>query len=217
MLQDLVEGRVVASDALDALAPRYLIAVVSFAGATSDCSALVEAAGPGVLTARLDPGVVLLVPDFDAARTQRVVERLARCVGDRGWLATAGRPAAEVFQGFTEAADVLRLVAAGRRPCGAYTISDVLIEYAATRHARVVEKLVAVIKPLRAHAVLWETLTALVDADYSRHKAARRLYVHRTTVDYRLRRITELTGCDTASSRGLQILATALIAHAVNG
>lgn len=217
MLQDLVEGRAVAPEALDALATRYLIAVVSFAGSASDCSALVEAAGPGVLTARLDHGLVLLVPDFDAAPTQRVVERLTRCLGGRGWLATARRPAAEVFRGFTEAADVLRLVVAGRRPCGAYTISDVLIEYAATRHTRVIEKLVAVIRPLRAHTVLWETLTTLIDADYNRYEAAKRLYVHRTTVDYRLRRIAELTGCDTASSRGLQILTTALIAHAING
>ncbi len=96
-----------------------------------------------------------------------------------------------------------------------YSISDVLVEYAVIRHEEVTENLVAVIKPLRAHAVLWETLTALIDADYNRNKAAKNLFIHRSTLDYRLQRIASVTGCDPTSGRGVQLLTAALIADTV--
>lgn len=217
LVRALVEGRPVPREALDVLAARYLIAVVSPADAGRDWSAMAKAAGPGLLTARLDREVVLLVPDVDADRTRQVIRRLTCCLNGQGWLATARRPTADLVQGVTEAADVLRLVLAGRRPSGAYTISDVLVEYAATRQTPVIDKLISVVEPLSGHAVLWETLTALIDADYNRNEAARRLFVHRSTLDYRLRRIAALTGWDPASGRGAQLLTTALIAHALSG
>jgi DNA-binding PucR family transcriptional regulator len=112
---------------------------------------------------------------------------------------------------------VLRLVVAGLRPSGAYTISDVLVEYAVTLNEKVRTDLAAVIRPLRAHKVLWETLTVFVDSDYSRNKAARSLFIHRSTLDYRLRRIGDVTGCDPTSGRGAQMLTAAMIAEALQG
>lgn len=211
MLQDFLDSGLAGGSA------GYLIAVVRFDGDGVDCSALEEAAGPDVPAVRLDHDVVLLVPDLDAARTERVIERLTCCLDGRGRLVTTRRPATDLVQGVAEAADVMRLVVAGRRPSGAYTISDVLVEYAATRHPRVIETLRAVIEPLREHAVLWETLTAVIDADHDRNEAARRLSVDRTTIDHRVERIAELTGHHPATGRGAQLLTTALIAHAIHG
>ena len=125
-------------------------------------------------------------------------------------MALAERPKEEIADGYAEAADVMRLVVAGRRPGGAYRLSDVLVEYAVTSHERVTENLAAVIKPLRAHGVLWETLTVLIDADYNRNKAARDLFIHRSTIDYRLWQIEQLTGLSPVNPRDLAVLGTAI-------
>ena len=71
------------------------------------------------------------------------------------------------------------------------------------------------IQPLRQNEVLWETLLAFVHADFNRNAAARGLFIHRSTMDYRLQRIAKATGCDPLSSRGAQLLSSALIAATV--
>lgn len=212
---DLIAGRSVPQAVLDSLASRYLV-VVARGSATGRGKAVpAEIAGPGVLSTRHDGDLVLLVPDIDDNRTTRITGHLTHWLSGSGWLAVAKRGRGRLADGFREANDVMRLVAAGRRPSGMYSISDVLVEYAVIRHEEVTENLVAVIEPLRAHSVLWETLTALIDADYNRNKAAKNLFIHRSTLDYRLQRIASVTGCDPTSGRGVQLLTAALIADAV--
>ncbi|WP_082114920.1 PucR family transcriptional regulator [Lentzea aerocolonigenes] len=212
---DLIAGRSVPQAVLDSLATRYLVAVVRSGVNGRGKAVSAEIAGPGVLSTRHDGDLVLLIPDIDDGRTTRITGHLTQWLGGSGWLAVAKRGRAQLADGFREAGDVLRLVAAGRRPSGMYSISDVLVEYAVIRHEEVAENLAAVIKPLRAHAVLWETLTALIDADYNRNKAAKNLFIHRSTLDYRLQRIAGVTGCDPTSGRGVQLLTAALIADSV--
>lgn len=67
--------------------------------------------------------------------------------------------------------------------------------------------------PLDEHPELRDTLQVYIDADSSRLRAAERLGVHPNTVDYRLRRIGELTGFDPARASGLWYLRSALIAR----
>lgn len=212
---ELIDGGDVPPGIFAGLASRYLIAVVRFQDADQDRPALYEAAGPGALKTRREADLVLLVPDLDADRTARITKQLAQCLGGEGWLALAERPKSEIADGYAEAADVMRLVVAGRRGGGVYSISDVLVEYAVTRHEKITDNLVSVIRPLRAHAVLWKTLTVLIDEDYNRNKAARTLFVHRSTLDYRLQRIATITGCDPTSGRGAQLLTAAMVADAV--
>jgi hypothetical protein len=212
---DLIAGRAVPQAVLDSLATRYLVAVVRSGASGRGKAISAELAGPGVLSTRHDGDLVLLIPDIDDCRTKRITGHLTQWLNGSGWLAVAKRGRAQLADGFREASDVLRLVAAGRRASGMYSISDVLVEYAVIRHEEVTENLVAVIKPLRAHAVLWETLTALIDADYNRNKAAKNLFTHRSTLDYRLQRIAGVTGCDPTSGRGVQLLTAALIADSV--
>lgn len=213
---DLIAGRPVPRALLESLASRYLVVLARGAVPGRGKAVPVEVAGPGVLSTRHEGDLVLLVPDVDADRTARITGRLTEWLAGSGWLAVAKCGRAQLAEGFREASDVLRLVAAGRRPSGGYSIADVLVEYAVLRHEEVTANLVDLIKPLRAHAVLWETLTALIDADYNRNVAAKNLFIHRSTLDYRLQRIASVTGCDPTSGRGLQLLTTALIADSVS-
>ncbi|WP_330177322.1 helix-turn-helix domain-containing protein [Streptomyces sp. NBC_01498] len=214
---DLADGHPLPADVFEGLTPRYLIAVVRFAEPGRQVEALRAVAGENALLTHRDGNVVLFIPAAGPGSGDRSVTKLTRCLGGRGWLATAERDRACLGDGFNEASYVLRLVVAGLRPSGAYTISDVLVEYAVTLHEKVRTDLAAVIRPLREHKVLWETLTAFVDCDYSRNKAARSLFIHRSTLDYRLRRIGDVTGCDPTTGRGAQMLTAAIVAEAVQG
>ncbi|MEU0526059.1 PucR family transcriptional regulator [Streptomyces niveus] len=214
---DLADGHPVPADVLEGLTPRYLIAVVRLAEPGREVETLRAVAGEDTLLTHRNGNVVLFIPVGGPGSGERSVTRVTQCLGGRGWLATAERDRARLFDGFNEASYVLRLVVAGLRPSGAYTISDVLVEYAVTLHEKVRTDLAAVITPLRANKVLWETLTAFVDSDYSRNKAARSLFIHRSTLDYRLRRIGDVTGCDPTSGRGAQTLTAAMIAEALQG
>lgn len=214
---DLLDGHPIAQDVYDALAARYLIVVVRLSDVAKIKPSLHEVAGPGAFMTRRESGLVLLVPDLDPERTPGITRQLTRRLDGKGWLTVAVRPKADITDGYREAEDVMRLVVAGRRPAGVYTITDVLIEYAVTRHEHVTGSLVSILDPLRAHPVLWETLVALVDADLQRNQTARNLFVHRSTLDYRLQRIAGITGCDPTSGRGAQTLVAAMIADGYSG
>jgi hypothetical protein len=72
-----------------------------------------------------------------------------------------------------------------------------------------------VLGPLEAYAErrssgLLETLEVFLDCGLDRRRAAVRLHVHPNTLDYRLRRITELTGLEPGRPRDLVLLELAL-------
>ncbi len=57
---------------------------------------------------------------------------------------------------------------------------------------------------------LVRTLTAYLDSDLDRRRAAAALHVHPNTLDYRLRRVSELTGLDCGRAEDLVVLTLAL-------
>jgi DNA-binding PucR family transcriptional regulator len=75
--------------------------------------------------------------------------------------------------------------------------------------------LAALIEPVAGRPELLETLKALITADGNRARAASELIIHRSTIDYRLRRIEELTGHSPTSVSGMRTLCTALAARAL--
>lgn len=212
---DLVDGRPLPEGVLEGLAPRYLIAVARLAEPGRTVDVLRALMGEGTLLTHRNGNVVLFVPAPCPGAGGGAVSRMNQFLDGGGWLAIAERDRTCLADGFHEASHVLRLVVAGLRPSGAYTISDVLVEYAVSLNERVRTGLIALIRPLREHKVLWETWTAFVDADYSRNRTARALFIHRSTLDYRLRRIGDVTGCDPTSGRGAQMLTAAMVAEAV--
>lgn len=210
----LIDGLPVEPEALGGPADQYVVAVLRIAAETP--AALPgRPVGPDALLSLRDGVAVVLLPDRDRESTRATIARLRSCLPDDGWVAVAQRSGAEIPAGYREAAYVARLLEAGRRPGGTYRMADVLVEYAATREKVVAERLVAMIGPLRRHPVLRDTLIALIDSDGNRNKAARALFVHRSTLEYRLRRISEITGVDLATARGVQQLALALVADAM--
>jgi hypothetical protein len=207
---DLVDGTRLPRDVVDRLASAYTVVVARPVAERRGGDP--HLTGRGVLWTRRPGVLVLLVPDGDKALLDRITREL---VDAEGWVATARGVVTELADAYAEASEVLRLVVAGCRPCGVYGMADVLVEHAMIRNDSVAARLAEVIRPLRENPMLWETLVALVRADFNRNQAARDLFVHRSTMSYRLQRIAEITGCDPSRGRGGQLLSAALIADAV--
>jgi hypothetical protein len=112
-----------------------------------------------------------------------------------------------------QARDVLRLSEQLGRPPGLSVLRDVLLEYQLTRPSDAVPALAALLEPLERNPDLLLTLEAYLAQDTDRRRAAAALHVHPNTLDYRLKRIVELTGLDPATTTGLQLLAAAVAAR----
>lgn len=202
---DLIDGVAVPPDVLARLAPGYVVVISDQRDAhVHECRGLLRTTRSGLL--------VLLVPERDTELLDDITAQLAS--GTR-WVTIARRPVSELADAYAEATEVLRLVAAGCRPAGTYSVADVLVEQAIAANTAVTAQLAGIIRPVRQNQALWETLVALVHADFNRNQAARDLFVHRSTMDYRLQRIAKITGWDPAGGHGAQLLRAALFADAV--
>ena len=113
----------------------------------------------------------------------------------------------------SEAREVLDLAVGLQRGPGAYRLDDVLLEYAVTHTSATAQRLVGVLAPIADRPDLIQTLEQWYAADFDRRAAANALNVHPNTLDYRLRRVAELTGMDPGSARGLQLLGAAMTAR----
>ncbi|MGH3417156.1 MAG: PucR family transcriptional regulator, partial [Actinocrinis sp.] len=111
------------------------------------------------------------------------------------------------------ASEVLRLVCVLRRGPGVYELDDVLLEYHLTRRDESADRLGALLDPLAGRPDLLRTVRVFLEESYDRRRTARRLGLHPNTVDNRLARVTELTGLDPATPRGVALLMTTLALH----
>ena len=172
-------------------------------------------AGEGTLAALGTTSGFALLPAADEVRAVQLARQAHAELSGRLWLAASWRPRGEIAWGRQEASKVLSLVlGAGYEP-GVYQLGDVLVEYAITHVPSVSENLIEIIAPLLGQPVLFETLKALIAADGNRRLAATQLIIHRSTLDYRIHRIEQLTGVRPGSVSGINILSAALTAHAV--
>ena len=92
-----------------------------------------------------------------------------------------------------------------------------LLEYQLTRPSDATEELLRLLDPLDRNPDLPHTLEVYLANDLDRRRTAAALHVHPNTLDYRLRRIVELTGLDPSTTRGLQLLGAALAARRLVG
>lgn len=184
-----------------------------------------EAWSGGTVLTRLDPtGGQVLFPVYDGDTTD-VTDRLdglvidlAKAAGAQvtaAWAGTGSLP--DLPQAAAQARDVLRLVRDLGRPPGAYALPDVLLEYQLSRPSDAQQVLAGLLDPLDRNPDLQRTLECYLECDLDRRAAAAALHVHPNTLDYRLRRIVELTGLDPSTSRGLQLLGAALAARQFGG
>lgn len=182
--------------ALDAHAGEPVLGLLEAGGG----SVLLPAHGRGVATAlgEADSVVALL----GSAAGAPVTAGATFCSGVPGLAAAAG-----------QAREVLRLAQRLGRPAGAYRLADVLLEYQLTRPSDALPELAALLDPLTRNPDLLRTLECYLDEDLDRRRTAACLHVHPNTLDYRMRRIVELTALDPGSSHGLQLLGAALAAR----
>ncbi|MET8423337.1 helix-turn-helix domain-containing protein [Nocardia sp. NPDC004860] len=96
---------------------------------------------------------------------------------------------------------------------GLYRFADMALEYQLTRPGPGLETLGALLNPLDAHTELLQTLSCHISNNLSRRRTARVMHIHTNTVDYRLKRIYQLTGFDPTVNSGLWQLRSALIAR----
>ncbi|MFC4126992.1 PucR family transcriptional regulator [Nocardia rhizosphaerae] len=96
---------------------------------------------------------------------------------------------------------------------GLYRFGDLALEYQLTRPGPGRARLGELLAPLDKHPELYETLRVHIANNMNRRRTARLLHIHTNTVDYRLRRIAQLTGLDPTQGSGLWQLRSAMIAR----
>lgn len=194
-------------------AGHYAVVAVHRTGSGDELGALLDNSfrtGGALSVVTGDRGYVLLPAD-DEQQAADLCHQAHRLLDGEVWFAMAWRSRAEVSAGRQEATSVLAL-ARGRAP-GVYRIEDVLVEYAVMQDASATGCLVTMITPILRQEALHTTLEVFIAANGNRSKAANLLQIHRSTLDYRLSRIEQLTGCQPTSARGVQMLATALATY----
>ncbi|GGU31393.1 PucR family transcriptional regulator [Lentzea flava] len=137
-------------------------------------------------------------------------------LGGEVWFCLAERPAARVALARNEVDEIDALVASLGRPPGVYRIDDMLFESAVIRTPEARDELGRVVAPLLANPVLVETVLALLEADGNRAEAVKKLFIHRSTIDYRLWQIEQLTGLSPVNPRDLAVLGTAIALSRTN-
>ncbi|MGW1141449.1 PucR family transcriptional regulator, partial [Streptomyces zhihengii] len=145
------------------------------------------------------------------ARLEKDVGQPVRAAAARSLGPSAVPSAAE------EAGRVLDLVLRLGRPPGCYRLDDVLLEHQLARPGDGLVRLAAKLDPLEEHPYLLETLRVFVTRGLNRRRTAAELCVHRNTLDYRLQRVTALTGLDLAVPEQARLLQAALVARDLAG
>ncbi|MGW4634554.1 PucR family transcriptional regulator [Nocardia sp. NPDC004415] len=98
-----------------------------------------------------------------------------------------------------------------------YRPHELAFEYQLTRQGPARDYLSSVVDSLESHPELLQTLEVYLASNMRRTQTARELFVHTNTVDYRLKRIGQLTGFDLNDITGLCYLRAALLIRAHRG
>ncbi|WP_200308130.1 PucR family transcriptional regulator [Streptomyces adelaidensis] len=156
-----------------------------------------------------------LLPELIPAHLPELVRDFALALGRPCAVGTATAP----LSGLADALDRARRIsrAAPLRPPSArprpHTLADVFVELAVADVPFVDEWLRTVARNLDSGPDLVATLDAYYRHDMHRGVTATALNVHTRTLDYRLRRVRELTGLDPGSTRGVRTLGAVVARH----
>ncbi|QNG20701.1 PucR family transcriptional regulator [Rhodococcus triatomae] len=173
---------------------------------------LTRACGPTTLSVLTPDGGTVLLPGTPARdRVDELVDRLSRAADLPVYAAAVPAAALDLAEASHQAHELLDLALRLRLPPGVHRIDELVFEYQVTRPGWGREGLADLLAPLARAPELLLTLETHIDTDLSRKQTALRLDVHPNTVDYRLRRIADLTGLDPSRQDGLRVLETALL------
>lgn len=180
-------------------------------------------AGEPVLGLLEPEGGVALLPTSPeriratVAALPTVVSSLSATAGSPATVGAAAGGPRELATVAVQARELLSLALRLERPPGLYLLSDLLLEYHLARDSDAAPLIADLLKPIEAMPDLLGTLECYLACDCDRRRSASELFVHPNTLDYRLRRIAELTGLSLASVSGLQLLHTALLLRQLRG
>ena len=160
-----------------------------------------------VLSSLTSEGGLALLPGEDLP-CERIVADVTRAAGVPVTVAAVASGASGVAAAAVLAREVLAV--AVRSGPGLHRLTDVLLEYQLSRPSAALEPLAAIVEPLTDELV--QTLEVYLRRG-SRRPAATELHVHPNTVDYRLRRVAELTGLDPTRIEHVTLLTAALAAR----
>lgn len=176
---------------------------------------LERVAGGPVLTRLTPTGGIVVLPNQES---------------DWNWLtglveSVSGAAAVEITAGAAFAAadgvgpaaaiakEVREIAYAAQYPPGVYRLDDVALEFQLSRPGPAREVLAALVEPLTRAPELLATLSVHLRCGLNRRRTGRELHVHPNTVDYRLRKIADLTGLDATSPDHLVRIRAALVAR----
>jgi sugar diacid utilization regulator len=150
---------------------------------------------------------------FDDDALTQLVARLSHAARVPITAAVVTAAAAEIPTAADQAHQLLDMVQRLRSAPGLYGFDDLALEFQRTRPGPGREYLDSLLDPLDQHPELLDTLRTHVAHNLNRQRTARLLHVHTNTVDYRLKRIGQLTGFDPTQASGLWYLRSALVAR----
>lgn len=172
--------------------------------------ALAELSGHEVLDSLTPTGGLIVLRGTIAAPDVR--RALGRVLHGRWHAGLAHAEGAATTAGAVAAAhDCAEVAQRLGLPTGVHQMADLALEVQVTRPGPARDVLADLFRPLDDQPDLLETLSAYVAASGRRAETAEALHVHPNTLDYRLRRIRELTGIDATDPAGSHLARTGLL------
>ncbi|RDI64767.1 PucR family transcriptional regulator [Nocardia pseudobrasiliensis] len=166
----------------------------------------------------VDGGTLLIPADrFAEEDLDELIARLSRAARVPITATVLTAAAEAIPTAADQAHELLDMVSRLQSEPGLYRFDDLALEYQLTRPGPGREYLGSLLDPLDAHPELLETLQTHIAHNLNRQRTARLLHVHTNTVDYRLKRIGQLTGFDPTQASGLWYLRSALVARTYRG
>ncbi|GAB3740615.1 helix-turn-helix domain-containing protein [Amycolatopsis oliviviridis] len=193
------------------LPDRYLVIVVRPSAPPVAPSDLVHAAWDrhGIPATWREPDeFVALVPAGEREVAGALIREVAEIAGQPCSVGVATGPPGTLDEAFALAVRISRVTPAERSPSHLHTVGDVFLELGAAELPEIGSWLHDLARLLDGGPDLVSTLDAYYRYDLSRPRAAASLHIHARTLDFRLRRIRELTGIDPGTAHGIRVLST---------
>ncbi len=168
--------------------------------------------GQGLARLSADGGTVLIPTEAVAEHElDALVAALAEAAQVEIVAAVVSAPTADITSAAKTAHEILEVVERLACAPGLYRFGELALEYQLSRPGPGLSRLGDLLAPLEQYPELRKTLRVHIANNLNRAQTARILNIHANTVDYRLRRITRLTGLNPARASDLWQLRSAMV------
>nr|WP_042196117.1 helix-turn-helix domain-containing protein [Kibdelosporangium sp. MJ126-NF4]CEL22414.1 putative transcriptional regulator [Kibdelosporangium sp. MJ126-NF4]CTQ89269.1 putative transcriptional regulator [Kibdelosporangium sp. MJ126-NF4] len=193
------------------LPDRYLVTVARLRVRPTAPADLVHAAWHrhGIPATWREPDeFVALIPADQHETADALIRAVAEIAGQPCSVGAATGPPEALGAAYALAQQISEVTPAERSPSHLYTVADVLLELGAAQLPEIERWLHDLARLLFGGPDLVNTLNEYYRNDLDRPRTAASLHIHIRTLDYRLRRIRELTGIDPGTTHGIRVLST---------